>query len=307
MLLHKPLRLLQLQAALINIFEGRAFYANPPTKRPTDAAWPWDDHAPRILLAEDDAINQQVIVHMLLKLGYRIEVVRDGDLALAAIEQHRYDVVLLDVQMPSKDGLEVAQAIRQRFPADRQPYLVAITANVMEDAREECLSAGMDDYISKPVQVAELMQVIEMHRLRAGSDVFNKTNADATPFQIERRSAPDGGFNPAGAAIDMPLQTRLLMGEDTTWQLAELIARYLDDTTDLLSSMGVAAAHGDLLAIQRAAHRLKSSSALVGAPLLSELCDQLEHALRTNALIDVREHIERIVREFERVRAALLG
>jgi len=146
-----------------------------------------------------------------------------------------------------------------------------------------------------------------MRRLRAGSDVFNTTNADATPFQIERRSAPDGGFNPAGAAIDMPLQTRLLMGEDTTWQLAELIARYLDDTTDLLSSMGVAAAHGDLLAIQRAAHRLKSSSALVGARLLSELCDQLEHALRTNALIDVREHIERIVREFERVRAALLG
>ena len=105
----------------------------------------------------------------------------------------------------------------------------------------------------------------------------------------------------------MPLQTRLLMGEDTTWQLAELIARYLDDTTDLLSSMGVAVAHGDLLAIQRAAHRLKSSSALVGAQLLSELCDQLEHALRTNALIDVREHVERIVREFERVRAALLG
>ena len=248
-----------------------------------------------------------VIAHMLQKLGYQIEVVRDGDLALAAIEQHRYDVVLLDVQMPSKDGLEVAQAIRQRFPADRQPYLVAITANVMEDAREECLSAGMDDYISKPVQVAELMQVIEMHRLRAGSDVFNKTNADATPFQIERRSALDGGFYPAGAAIDMPLQTRLLMGEDTTWQFADLIARFLDDTTDLLSSMGVAAAHGDLLAIQRAAHRLKSSSALVGAPLLSELCDQLEHALRTNALIDVREHIERIVREFERVRAALLG
>ena len=173
-LLHKPLRLFQLQAALINVFDGRAFHANPPTKRTTSAAWPSDDQALRILLAEDDPINQRVIVHMLQKMGYQIEVVRDGDLALAAIEQQRYDVVLLDVQMPSKDGLEVAQAIRQRFPADQQPYLVAITANVIEGAREECLSAGMDDYISKPVQAAELMQVIEMHRLRAGSDAFKQ-------------------------------------------------------------------------------------------------------------------------------------
>src|SRR5205085_8961043 len=133
-LLHKPLRLLQLQAALINIIDGRLFHANPPTKRSTSAAWPSDDQAPRILLAEDDTINQQVIVHMLQKMGYQIEVVRDGDLALAAIEQRRYDVLLLDVQMPSKDGLEVARAIRQRFPPDRQPYLVAITANVIEGA-----------------------------------------------------------------------------------------------------------------------------------------------------------------------------
>src|SRR5439155_8997446 len=115
--------------------------ASPPTKRTPSTAWPGDDHSPRILLAEDDTINQRVIVHMLQKMGYQIEVVRDGDLALVAIEQSRYDVVLLDVQMPSKDGLEVAQAIRQRFPADRQPYLVAITANVMKGAREECLSA----------------------------------------------------------------------------------------------------------------------------------------------------------------------
>ena len=100
-------------------------------------------------------------------------------------QQRRYDVVLLDVQMPSKDGLEVAQAIRQRFPADRQPYLVAITANVMEGAREECLRAGMDNYVSKPVQVAELMQVIEMHRLRARP----RSAETSAAFQIERLSA----------------------------------------------------------------------------------------------------------------------
>ena len=131
-------------------------------------------------------------MHMLQKMGYQIEVVRDGDLALAAIERQRYDVVLLDVQMPSKDGLEVAQAIRQRFPADQQPYLVAITANVIEGAREECLSAGMDDYISKPVQAAELIQVIEMHRLRAGSDAFKRARAAAS--DIEQRWHPSASL-----------------------------------------------------------------------------------------------------------------
>jgi PAS domain S-box-containing protein len=302
-LLHKPLRLFQLQEALINAFAGRAFHATPPMKRPTSAAWPGDAHAPRILLAEDDAINQQVIVHMLQKLGYQIEVVRDGDLALAELEQRRYDVVLLDVQMPSKDGLEVAQAIRQRFPADRQPYLVAITANAMEGAREECLRAGMDNYISKPVQVAELMQVIEMYRLPAR----RRSAETSAAFQIERLSALDGSINPPDAAIEMPLYMRHLLGEDTTWQLADLIMRFLDDTTDLLSIMRVAAARADLIAIQYAAHRLKSSSALIGARLLSDLCDRLEHALRTNALIDVREHVERIVIEFARVKAALSG
>jgi signal transduction histidine kinase/CheY-like chemotaxis protein/HPt (histidine-containing phosphotransfer) domain-containing protein/PAS domain-containing protein len=300
-LLHKPLRLFQLQAALINIFEGRAFHANPPVKRSSGAAWPANEQVPCILLAEDDAINQQVILHMLQKLGYQIEVVRDGDLALAAIEQRYYDVVLLDMQMPSKDGLEVARAIRQRFPADRQPYLVAITANVMEGAREECLSAGMDDYISKPVLVAELMQVIEMHRLRA-----RPASAEApAAFQLDRLPEQGAGASSTGAVLETSQPLHHLLGGDTTWQLADLIARFLDDTTDLLNVMSSAATLGDMRTIQRAAHRLKSSSALLTATMLSELCDQLEHALRTNAPIDVREHVERITIEFARVKAAL--
>jgi signal transduction histidine kinase/CheY-like chemotaxis protein len=290
-LLRKPLRLSQLQAALANILDGRPFYPNPPVKRVASADNQEDAESLRILLAEDNPINQRVIVHMLQKLGYQIEVVRDGDLALAAIELHHYDVVLLDVQMPSKDGLEVAQAIRQRFPADRQPYLVAITANAMEGAREECLNAGMDDYISKPVHAAELMQVIEMHRLRAGSDAFRK----ARGHESEQ----------LGAAAEMPIDMRELLGEDMNWRLADLIARFLDDTTELLQSMAEAAARADLLQVQRSAHRLKSSSALVAATQLSELCDQLEHALRTNAPIDLHDHVERIMAEFARVKARL--
>jgi PAS domain S-box-containing protein len=301
-LLHKPLRLLQLQAALINVFDGRVFHANPPAKRSTTAAWPSDDLAPRILLAEDDPVNQRVIVHMLQKMGYQIEVVRDGDLALAAIEQGHYDVALLDVQMPSKDGLEVAQVIRQRFPPERQPYLVAITANVIEGAREECLSAGMDDYISKPVQVAELMQVIEMHRLRARSTALPHPQA---AFPSEQHTPSERAADLAGAAVDMSADLQQLVSESMSWQLADLIAHFLDDASGLLTIMQAAAESGDLIAIQRAAHRLKASSALLAAPLLSNLCDQLEQALRTNAAIDVREQVECIRTEFARVKALL--
>jgi PAS domain S-box-containing protein len=301
-LLHKPLRLSQLQAALVNAFDGRVLHPNQLAKRAPSAASSGDDQALRILLAEDDPINQRVIGHMLEKMGYQIEVVGDGDLALAAIEQGRYDVALLDVQMPSMDGLEVAQAIRQRLPAERQPYLVALTANVIEGAREECLSAGMDDYIGKPVQAAELMQVIEMHRLRAGSSGF--TNAPAA-LHLDRHPIQDGIFTLPGATVEMPVHTGPVLGEPPALQLTGLIRRFLDDATDLLRIMHVALEDGDLLAIQRAAHRLKSSSALLAAPLLSDLCDQLEHDLRTSAPIDVSEQIERITSEFERVKASL--
>jgi CheY-like chemotaxis protein len=293
--LHKPVRLLQLQAALINAFEGRSFLSTPAMKRARGGAWPVGELAPRILLAEDDTINQQVILHLLQRLGYLVDLARDGDLALAAFEQRRYDVVLLDIQMPSMDGLEVARAIRQRWPAERQPYLVAITANVVEGAREACLSAGLDDYISKPIQVAELMQVIEMHQLRS-------------------RPAASAGASAAALQLDWSYERDRLKVGDTIRQaspllsraaqslLPDLVERFLEDSADLLNVMASAAALGDGRAIERAAHRLKSSSALVGAPMLSELCDQLEQAIRTNAPIDLQEQVDRIAIEFAHVR-----
>jgi CheY-like chemotaxis protein/HPt (histidine-containing phosphotransfer) domain-containing protein len=284
--LRKPLKQLQLQAALISILEGRAFHPSPPSKRLHSGARPLDAGTPRILLAEDDAINQQVTLHILQKLGYATEVVRDGALAIEALARQDYDVVLLDVQMPEKDGLEVARTIRQRWPADRRPYLIAVTANAVEGAREECLAAGMDDYITKPIQIEELIKVIEMRGLRARAD-------DATEA--------------VGAAIDVATlqQTRQLLGEDAPQQLERMIVGFLDDTAELLGVMGRAASTGDAEAIGRAAHKLKSSSAIMAATILSELCDQLEYAVRTNAQVDLAEQVKLIEAEFARVRTAL--
>ena len=116
----------------------------------------------RILLAEDNAINQKVAVRMLERLGYRADVAADGEEVLAALKKRPYDVVLMDVQMPEMDGLEATRRIR-RTPC-HQPYIIAMTAHAMKGDREECLEAGMDDYVSKPVRIEELKAALDHSR-----------------------------------------------------------------------------------------------------------------------------------------------
>jgi len=119
----------------------------------------------RILIAEDNLINQQLIRQILGNLGYEPDCVENGDLAVAAVREKDYDLVLMDVQMPEMDGLEATRAIREL--SGRQPVIVALTANAMRGDREECLSAGMDDYISKPVRLDELMRLLKKWAMQA--------------------------------------------------------------------------------------------------------------------------------------------
>jgi signal transduction histidine kinase/CheY-like chemotaxis protein len=115
----------------------------------------------RLLLAEDNLINQKVAVRVLERLGYRVDVVADGQEALAAVEQRRYDVVLMDVQMPNMDGLEATRRIRARGAGTDQPHIIAMTANAFAEDKAECLAAGMDDYLSKPVRSEDLAAALE--------------------------------------------------------------------------------------------------------------------------------------------------
>ncbi len=113
-----------------------------------------------VLLAEDNAVNQKVALRFLARLGYRADAVGNGLEALTALENRRYDLVLMDLQMPEMDGLEASRQIRQRLPAARQPKIVALTANAVQGDREICLAAGMDDYVSKPVKLHEIEEAI---------------------------------------------------------------------------------------------------------------------------------------------------
>ena len=119
------------------------------------------DHALRILLAEDNAVNQIVTQRMLNKLGYKADVAANGIEVLLVMERLHYDVVLMDVQMPEMDGLEATQAICQRWPKGERPVIIAMTASALKGDREMCLAAGMDGYVSKPVKIAMLKAALE--------------------------------------------------------------------------------------------------------------------------------------------------
>jgi signal transduction histidine kinase/CheY-like chemotaxis protein len=159
--LPKPAKPSQLRAALAQVFGAPA----PPAARPS-AAVQLDrglaQRAPlRILIADDNAVNQRVAARLLERMGYHPDAAENGLEVLEALRKRRYDVVLMDVQMPVMDGLETSRSIGREWPPARRPRIIAMTANAMRGDREACLEAGMEDYIGKPVRVAELQEALE--------------------------------------------------------------------------------------------------------------------------------------------------
>lgn len=162
----KPIKPSQLYNALVGILaSGTAAEA----AKPAAAASQFDEemgrrHPLRILLAEDNAVNQKLALRLLDRLGYRADVAANGVEAIRAIERQPYDLIFMDVQMPEMDGLEATRAICARWPAGGRPRIVAMTANALAEDREACLAAGMDDYLSKPIRVEELIAALSRSR-----------------------------------------------------------------------------------------------------------------------------------------------
>ena len=232
----------------------------------------------RILLAEDNIVNQKVALHILQRLGYRADVAGNGVEVLQALQRQPYDVVLMDVQMPEMDGLTATRCICQEWTQAQRPKIIAMTANAMEGDREACLNAGMDDYLSKPIQVEKLIQALSKCQQKVTDQVI-----DAKAMQVLRDMA----------------------GEDAAGVLAEVIDAYLEDTPKLLQAIEEAIIQGNAVALERAAHTLKSSSATLGAMTLSKLCKELEAMARAGMTESISEKVSPIEAEYQKVKAAL--
>jgi CheY-like chemotaxis protein len=165
--LTKPVRASQLFDALMSVF---AEDARPPRAAGSDGDGKPAVTSPlRILLAEDNAVNQKLALRLLERLGYQADVAWNGVEVLEALERQPYDVVLMDVQMPELDGLDATRRIRESRPPEAQPRIVAMTANAMREDRDACFAAGMDDYVAKPISPDTLAEALARARPLAAS------------------------------------------------------------------------------------------------------------------------------------------
>ncbi|HEY7453759.1 MAG TPA: response regulator [Thermoleophilaceae bacterium] len=293
--LTKPIKPSQLFDAIVGALAGQPTRVDrrAPGARAVDPALA-DRHPLRILVAEDNVVNQKLALRLLEQMGYRADVAANGFEALAAVERQPYDLVLMDVQMPEMDGFEASRAITRRWAAGARPRIVAMTANAMQGDRELCLAAGMDDYLSKPVRVEELMDVLEG---TASREPERLRPAGAAP------RGPDG--DPAsGDALDRPAFARLRASMDDG-ALDELLATFVEDTRELVGAMRRALARRELDPFRRAAHSLKSNAASFGAMALSGLARDLETLARAGTLEGAATRVERLAGESERVIRAL--
>ena len=240
-------------------------------------------HPLRVLVAEDNPVNQKVALHLLSHLGYRADVAGNGLEVLEAVRRQPYDVVLLDVQMPEMDGFEAARWLGREWPDGKRPRLVAMTANAMKGDREACLAAGMDDYVSKPVQAVELATAL----LRA-----RKVAREAPPV-----TSATGPLDPT--AIE---KLRRLQRPGEPDVVTELVDLFLSDAPSKLAALERAASEGSLAALKRTAHALKTSAGSLGAVRMAALCALIEGAVGLEA---ASEPLPRLAREMARVAEAL--
>jgi PAS domain S-box-containing protein len=283
--LTKPIKASQLYEVLMRVFGEIPEEVSPRGAEagPSAATVQWT-HL-KILLADDNAVNQQVALALLAKMGYRADVVVNGEEVLDALARERYDVVLMDVEMPVMDGLEASRRINQQWPAER-PRIIAMTANAMQGDREACLAAGMDDYVSKPIRRAELAAAL----------------ARSEPHTTSAGGSPTAPEVDDLEAVDLT-QLEATVGDPTF--VRELISTFLSDAPHLVGTLRSSLEQDNPEELRIAAHTLKSNGWTFGATALASLSEELELSAQTGTLSGAGELVSRIENEYARVEAAL--
>ncbi len=244
----------------------------------------------RILLVEDNPVNQKVTVKLLEKMGYRVDAVDNGKEALTALETLPYTLVLMDVQMPEMDGIEATRQIRLAVRAVQNPNvpIIALTAHATKEHRKQCLDAGMNDYLAKPVQPDELAKAISRWALNL-SDVPGERTAGKTAKQ--------------GAAFNPSALLERLGGDEKAYE--EIVCLFLQDAPRQLRSLQETVRHGDMATARRQAHTLKGASGNVGATELEKLLLKTERACEQGNVKEAARMLDRVNAEFEKLKQIL--
>lgn len=306
--LTKPVKPAQLFESLVRIVSG-VRTASKPTRTPGKLDPTLARRLPlRVLLCDDNLINQKVATRLLQQMGYRSTIAGNGVEALAAIERAPFDLVFMDVMMPEMDGLEATQQIRVRqkdraqHPNFKSPMIiVAMTASAMPGDRDKCLAAGMDDYLSKPVRPEDVRTIVERWgpTATAGEPAASTDSATTTAKMLATTATPMNDLPP----IDLDRLHEFTEGNPEN--LTELATLYVQQTTQQLEQLEVAVKANNAADIRRLAHSCAGASATCGMRRIVVPLRELERQGDAGQLTQAAELCAQTIKEFELIRAAL--
>jgi signal transduction histidine kinase/DNA-binding response OmpR family regulator/HPt (histidine-containing phosphotransfer) domain-containing protein len=319
-----PVKLARLYHLLVSTLTKQPL--SQQEERDTDSIGPHiaESHPLRILLAEDNTVNQKVSLLLLEKAGYHADIAANGLEVLDALERQSYDVILMDVQMPEMDGIETTRHIRLRWTAEQSPWIIALTATTLRGDRDQLIAVGMNDYVSKPIHLRDLLEALK----RCTPCRMGEPAAPAHPPDEPEQDSQgeEQGQGEVGEPVDVekvhPAQDdqreRAVLARATLEQfwddmgttsegLHELTTLFLDNAWKIVQDMPGAAEAENLPLLMHLAHTLKSTSATMGAERLATCCATLEHIIRYGSAGDISEQIACIEAEYEQVRQALVS
>jgi len=289
--LTKPIKLSHLYDAISTVL-GSAVEINAVKAKPELITRHTLDEAhraqTRILIVEDNLVNQKVAIRMLEKLGYRCDVSSNGKEALKALDMIPYDIVFMDCQMPEMDGYEATREIRRIQGALKHTPIVAMTAEALEGDREKCINAGMDDYLPKPIQINSLKMVLEKYLSLGEPDALS----DKGSVETEQETDPT-------PPVDMERLMEVVAGDKEFEK--ELIHLFREEILLRRMSMEKALEAGDMETLRKEAHSAKGSSGNIGAANLQDIAAKLQHSAEEKDKEACRKFLAELIIEKERV------
>jgi CheY-like chemotaxis protein len=313
--LTKPLKPAQLQAALLQLVSGTKPAAGKPATVQTREPLLASRYPLRVLVTDDNVINQKVASRLLQQMGYKADVASTGLEAIQALEREPYDMILMDVQMPELDGLDATRRIRQhqQKPAPHPHFrrsitIIAMTANAMHGDREKCLAAGMDDYLPKPIRPEMLHSMIERFGggldKSAGSPSVPEANlATALPPACRSTVAPPASDAGPEAPVDLERLTEFAGGSPEAFR--ELVDIFVKQTTEQIGQMEVALQTGAADRLARVAHSCAGASSTAGMLAVVPALRRLEALGKVGDLATAPPQLTTVRQEFDRIKRFL--